>query len=109
MPPLLNMSATVMCAHGGQFPLVVSGPRPLIGGAPGIVATDLVGMIAAGCVFNVLGAPVPCAIVSVIDGICTKVTYGGQPALHAGIVAMTSNGLPTLPCANPGQATVHGV
>lgn len=108
MPPLLNSAATVQCAHGGIIPMVPAGPRPLVGGAPGMVATDLVGKPAAGCVFNVAGAPVPCVVVTVTAGICTKVTYGGQPALHQGLICMTSNGMPTLPVANPGQMSVQG-
>lgn len=108
MPPLINAAATVQCAHGGMIPMVPAGPRPLIGGAPGMVATDLIGKVALGCAFNVSGAPVPCVVVSVASGICTKVSYGGQPALHQGLVALTSNGVPTIPCASAGQVTVQG-
>lgn len=89
--------------------MVPAGPRPLIGGAPGMVATDLVGKVALGCAFNVSGAPVPCVVVSVVSGICTKVSYGGQPALHQGLVCATSNGTPTLPVSNAGQVKVQGV
>lgn len=109
MPPLINASATLQCGHGGMIPLIPAGPRPLVGGAPGIVATDLVGKVAMGCAFNVSGAPVPCVVVSVVSGICTKVTYGGVPALHQGLVCATSNGVPTMPVSSAGQTTVQGV
>jgi hypothetical protein len=81
----------------------------LIGGAPGLVMTDLVGKPAVGCVWNILGVPTPCVVAAVVSGICTKVSYSGQPALHQGIVCMTSNGVPTLPCANAGQVVVQGL
>ncbi len=109
MPPLVNASATVQCAHGGLVPMIPAGKRPLIGGAPGMVPTDLVGKVAVGCAFNVAGAPVPCVVVSVVSGICTKVTYGSLPALHQGLVCATSNGVPTLPVGNAGQTLVQGV
>lgn len=89
--------------------MIPAGPRPLIGGAPGMVATDLVGKVALGCAFNVAGAPVPCVVVAVASGICSKVSYGGQPGLHQGLVCMTSNGFPTLPVASAGQALVQGI
>lgn len=108
MPPLLTASGTVQCAHGGMIPLIPAGVRPLIGGAPGIVASDLMGKVAVGCAWNVSGAPVPCVITSVISGLCTKVTYGGVPALHQGLTCATSNGVPTMPVANAGQTTVQG-
>jgi hypothetical protein len=106
---LLNTAATLQCAHGGVFPLIPSGPRPLVGGAPGLVMTDLLGKVALGCVFNISGVPAPCTIVGVVSGVCTKVTYGGQPALHQGVVCATTNGTPNLPCANAGQAVVQGM
>jgi hypothetical protein len=80
----------------------------MVGGAPGLVMTDLIGKPAVGCTWNILGAPAPCVIVTVLTGICTKVSYAGQPALHQGISCMTSNGVPTLPCASAGQTTVQG-
>lgn len=108
MPPLLNAGAVIQCAHGGVFPVVPSGVRPLVGGAPGLVIGDLPGKIAAGCAFNVSGAPVPCVLVAPTAGVCTKVLYGGQPALHQGLVCTTSNGTPTLPISTAGQTTVQG-
>jgi len=105
---LLTSAATLQCAHGGIFPLVAAGPRPLVGGAPGLVATDLLGKVALGCVFNIAGAPSPCTIVGVLAGNCLKVSYGGQPALHQGVTCATTNGVPTMPCINAGQIVVQG-
>lgn len=109
MPPLVNTNGILQCGHGGIFPLIPRGLRPIVGGAPGLTVTDLPGSIAVGCVFNVLGAPVPCVLVSAISGICTKVNYGGTPTIHQGLVCATSNGVPTLPMSSAGQLTVQGV
>ena len=38
---------------------------------------------------------------------CVKVTYGGVPAVHTGLVCMTATGFPTPPPI-PGQVTVQG-
>ncbi|MBO9534067.1 MAG: hypothetical protein J7513_13940 [Solirubrobacteraceae bacterium] len=108
MPPLITAAGTLQCAHGGMIPLIPAGTRPLIGGSPGIVATDLMGKVAAGCTFNISGAPAPCVVVSVISGICTKVTYAGTPALHQGLSCATSNGTPTMPVSSAGQTMVQG-
>jgi hypothetical protein len=107
MPPLLNASSTVQCAHGGVFPVVPRGLTPIIGGAPALTVNDFPGLPAAGCVFNIAGAPAPCIIASVMAGMCVKVTYGGVPAVHTGLVCMTATGFPTLP-PTPGQVTVQG-
>jgi hypothetical protein len=109
MPALVNSAATIQCAHGGVVPLIPTGKRPLVGGAPGMVPTDLVGKVAMGCSFVRGTSPSPCVITGVIAGISTKVDYGGQKALHQGVICATSNGTPTIPCANAGQTTVQGV
>ena len=108
MPPLLNANALVQCGHGGVFPVVPRGPRPLVGGAPALALPDFAGVVAAGCVFNVAGAPVPCVIVSVVAGMCPTVMVGGAPAVDQSLVCATSNGVPSLPVATPGQITVMG-
>jgi hypothetical protein len=108
MPPLLNASAVVQCAHGGMFPVVPRGLTPLVGGAPGLTINDFPGLVAAGCAFNVSGAPVPCVIAAVASGMCTKVLYGGVPAVHQGLVCMSATGFPTI-VASPGQVVVQGM
>lgn len=108
MPPLVNSNGVLQCGHGGMFILAPKGLSPLVGGAPGIKVTDLPGGIAAGCVFNVAGAVVPCVLISAIAGICVTVNYGGTPAVHQGLTCATSNGVPTLPMASAGQVAVQG-
>lgn len=109
MPALVNSAATIQCAHGGIVPLIPTGKRPMVGGAPGMCPTDLVGKVAAGCSFVRGTSPSPCIITGVIAGICTKVDYAGLKALNQSVVCATSNGVPTLPCANAGQVLVTGV
>lgn len=109
MPPLVNAAGVLQCGHGGVFPLAPRGLRPLVGGAPAIAAPDLAGLVAVGCAWNVLGAPVPCVLISPMAGICTKVSYGGVPAVHQGLQCATSNGVPTLPMSSAGQVAVQGV
>lgn len=109
MPPLVNAAGTIQCAHGGIVPLLPVGKRPMVGGAPGMVPSDLLGKVAAGCGYTIGGSPAPCVVTGVTAGICTKVDYSGQKALHQGVICMTSNGVPTVPCANAGQTTVQGL
>jgi hypothetical protein len=108
VPPLLNANAVIQCAHGGKFVVVPRGPRPLVGGAPALNVQDFPGVISAGCVFNVAGAPVPCVIVSVIAGMCPTILVGGGLAVNQTLVCATSNGTPSLPVSSAGQMTVQG-
>lgn len=107
MAPLLNANAVIQCGHGGTFPLVPRGHRPLVGNAPALTTQDLPGLVAVGCTFNVSGVPAPCAIVSVIAGICPTVTLGGAPAVDQTLVCATSNGVPSVPVASAGQVVVQ--
>jgi hypothetical protein len=108
MPPLLNAASTLQCAHGGVFPVVPRGVTPIVGGSPALTSMDFPGLVAVGCVFNIAGAPAPCVIVNAVAGMCTKVMFSGLPAVHTGLMCMTSNGVPTMPPI-PGQATVQGM
>jgi hypothetical protein len=36
VPPLLNADAVVQCAHRGKFMVLPRGPRPVVGGPPGL-------------------------------------------------------------------------
>jgi hypothetical protein len=108
VPPLLNANAVVQCSHGGKFMVLPRGPRPLVGGAPALNLQDFPGVIAAGCVFNVAGAPAPCVIVSVVAGMCPTIMLGGAPAVNQTLVCATSNGVPSTPVASAGQMTVQG-
>ena len=108
MPPLLNANAVIQCAHGGKFPVVPRGPRPMVGGAPALNVQDFPGVVALGCVFNVSGAPVPCVIVSVTAGMCPTIIMGGAPAVNQTLVCATSNGVPSIPVSSAGQMTAQG-
>jgi hypothetical protein len=88
--------------------VVPRGLRPLVGGAPALNVQDFPGVISAGCVFNVAGAPLPCVIVSVVAGMCPKILMGGAPAVNQTLVCATSNGVPSIPVASAGQLTVQG-
>ncbi len=110
MPPLLNSNAVLLCAHGGKYAIVPKGPRPLVGGGPGVLPIDVApGPPAAGCAFNVSGAPTPCVPVQVVTGMCTKAMHSGMPLLHQGVQIMSATGFPSMPCASAGQAKVQGV
>jgi hypothetical protein len=109
MPPLVNAAGIIQCAHGGLVPMLPTGKRPLVGGAPGMLPADLLGKVALGCTHHIGPSPAPCVITGVIAGICGIVDYGGQKALNQGVVCMTSNGVPTIPCGNAGQTVVQGV
>jgi hypothetical protein len=107
MPPLLNANAILQCAHGGLFTVVPRGPRPLVGGAPVLTVTDFPGVVAAGCAFNVAGAPAPCVIASVTAGICATVLAGGTPVVNQTVSCISATGFPSLPCSSAGQVTVQ--
>lgn len=108
MPPILNANAEIRCAHGGRFAVAPRGPRPQVGGAPGLNLDDLPGAVAAGCTFTVAGVPAPCAIVSVIAGACSAVKLGSAAAVNQELVCATSSGAPTVAVADPGQVMVRG-
>jgi hypothetical protein len=80
----------------------------MVGGAPALTVRDFPGVIAAGCAFNVAGAPAPCVIVSVLAGVCPTIMMGGAPAVNQTLVCATSNGVPSLPVASVGQITAQG-
>ena len=107
MPLVLNANAVLQCAHGGVFAVLPRGPRPLVGGAPVLTLTDFAGTVAAGCAFNVAGAPAPCVIASVVAGTCPNVLAGGTPVVDQTISCLSATGFPSLPCTFPGQLRVQ--
>jgi uncharacterized Zn-binding protein involved in type VI secretion len=102
VPPICNVNAVINCPHQGG----VARPMPkqtqvLVGGAPAMRITDVVGMaFLPGCPnLPTPGTPsfVPCAVVTApaVAG-STKVLIGGVPALLQGS-AMTTNCVAPVP------------
>ena len=74
---VLQVGATVMCAHGGQAQPTVPNPRVLLSGAPSV--TMAAPWVVAGCPF-VPPSPGPCVTAQWIVA-ATRVTSNGQPLL----------------------------
>jgi hypothetical protein len=79
----------------------------LISGAPALTVVDFPGVVAAGCTFNISGAPAPCVIASVVAGISPKVLASGAPLVDQSITCVSATGFPSLPCTSAGQLTVQ--
>lgn len=75
---VLHVSATVLCAHGGQAQATAPNPRVKVGGQ--MVVTQLAPHTVAGCPFNVSGSPVPCVTAQWVTG-ALRVKAGGSPVL----------------------------
>jgi hypothetical protein len=91
---LLQVGATVMCAHGGQAVPTVPNPRVLLSGAPSV--TMAVPWLVAGCAL-VPPAPGPCVTAQWIVG-ASRVTSNGQPLLTQTSVSIcTPTATPLLP------------
>lgn len=77
--PLLHVSATVLCTHGGQASIIPSQVRVRVSGQIVAVQSDLTTV--AGCPFTVPGPkPQPCVTVRWITA-ATRVRASGQPVL----------------------------
>jgi hypothetical protein len=75
---LLDMSATVMCMHGGQAQPMVPNPRVKVGGQP--VVTQTGAYTIAGCPFVPPAGTGPCITAQWVMG-ATRVMAGGAPVL----------------------------
>lgn len=77
--PLLNLSSTVICAHGGSAKALVPNPRVRVGGLP--VVTRMAPFAIAGC----NNPPPPASVGPCITGnwitASTRVRSMGQPLL----------------------------
>jgi len=79
MPGLLvQVGATVICAHGGQAQPTVPNPRVLLGGQP--VTTQPTPWVVAGCPFVPPTGNGPCVTANWVVG-ALRVLAGGQPVL----------------------------
>jgi hypothetical protein len=75
---LVQVGATVLCAHGGQAQPTVPNPRVLLGGQP--VTTLPTPWFVAGCPFVPPGGNGPCVSANWVVG-ALRVLAGGQPVL----------------------------
>ena len=93
--PLLTVSSTVMCAHGGTATPTAPNPRVLVDGQPTVTMTAP--YVIAGCPFNVSGSPVPCVTANWTVA-ATRVASNGQPVVLMDSQAVcVPNGTPLLP------------
>jgi hypothetical protein len=112
--PIINASAKIMCAHGGQVMVIPKQVQVHAGGAPVLCLGDLVGSPIVGCALPPTPATAPClAVASEIPipmvGVNPQILVGGKPVLLAGINGLTT-GIPPSPLivTFPGQTTVLG-
>lgn len=75
---LLNVGATVLCAHGGQAQPTAPNPRVTVGGQPTV--TQSTSYVVAGCSFAPPAGNGPCVTAQWITG-ATRVTSNGLPLL----------------------------
>ncbi|MBP7694074.1 MAG: hypothetical protein KA764_19280 [Anaerolineales bacterium] len=106
---LLNMSAVVMCAHGGQAKFAAPNPRVKVGGSP--VPMSSVPSLVAGCAFP--PPPVangPCVTATWIPPTATvRVKSMGQPLLvQSSLATCVPTGTPTI-ISFAGQVRVKGM
>ncbi len=91
---LLQVGATVICAHGGQAQPTAPNPRVLLSGAPSVLMT--MPWAVAACPF-VPPAPGPCVTAQWLVG-TTRVTSNAQPLLVQSSQAICApTGAPLLP------------
>lgn len=74
----MTVGSTLSCFHQAPAPLAPTQQAVLIAGQPAITATAQIAVI--GCLFNVGGAPQPCATIR-WPSVSAKVSVQGQPLL----------------------------
>lgn len=89
---LVQVGATVMCAHGGMATIAPGSPRVLLSGMPAATMTDVYAI--AGCALSGSSPPTPCVLIRWVAP-ATRVVINGAPA-----ILNLSSGL----CASPAQA-----
>ncbi len=105
--PLVTVSATIMCAHGGQAKVIPANTRVKAGGA--FVVTQSCTLLIAGCPFTVPPAiPTPC-IPAQWTVAATRVKVMGSPVVTQASVGMTTGMGPPVPVqVVPAQTRVAG-
>ncbi len=91
--PIVQIGATLLCAHGGSAQIIPAQTRVLVGGAP--AATVSASTLIAGCPFVVTSAPQPCIRGQWLVP-ATRVMAGGNP-----VILQTSTGLGLGPTQAP--------
>jgi hypothetical protein len=111
MPPLVNVNAVIMCAHGGKVMLVPKQTVVTAGGAPVLCEGDLVGAPIVGCAQPPSPGTKPCTMVAstLPGGTSLKAVAGGRP-VHVQTLSGLTDGVPPAPImvTSPGQMTVQG-
>ena len=75
---MVQVGATVMCAHGGQAQATVPSPRVMLGGQPAV--TQPAPWVVAGCAFVPPAGNGPCVTANWVVG-AARTLAGGQPVL----------------------------
>lgn len=87
--PMLNMSSTIVCSHGGSVTIITSNVRVKVGGDYAVTASDT--FTVSGCPFQVpIGTgskPQPCTMLNWVKP-AARVKINGQPVL-----TLSSSGL----------------
>ena len=92
--PVVTMTSTITCTHGGQATCTMPSPRVVVLGAPAV--TVGASYVVAGCPLVPPPLP-PCGSGMWLVG-ALRVTTGGQPlALQAGSSVTLPAGTPMLP------------
>ena len=102
---VVQVGATVLCAHGGQAQPTVPNPRVTIGGSPTVTMTTP--FTVAGC--PMMSGPVatPCVTAQWMMG-ATRVTSNGQPLLLMDSQAVcVPNGTPVTIVATQTRVTAQ--
>jgi hypothetical protein len=111
VPPLVNTNAQIMCIHGGQVMLTPKQTKVIVGGAPVLRETDLVGCPIVGCAQPPSPGTKPCTMVvsTIPGGTVLKALAVGMPP-HVQTLQGITDGVPpgTIMVASPGQMTVQG-
>ncbi len=95
--PLLDVTSTLTCPHGGKVTIAPGNPRVLLGKMPAATMADQ--FLIVGCLFTVPGVgPSPCVRIQWITPAARNV-IGSTPAITAGSVGLclAATGVPQGP------------
>jgi hypothetical protein len=110
--PVLNITADIMCVHGGKVTLIPKQVKVLVGGAPALRVGDVMGSPIVGCTLPPSPTTKPCTlVVSEIPapgvGMSPTSMAVGAPLLLQGLSGVTDSVPPgTIIVASAGQAKV---